>query len=343
MFYAAKASSIDTIQRVIFTDKIFANGTVKEHIELPSWMGYRNYPQRGQGNAFVNGYAISTAEIYFNSYPIERFDYSKILNVSISQFDYDDDGYGVGHIWGMDPENPYYLFDRNTMIAKKLPDEYQETQMMIYPFCGGYAEGMIMVNPMGEIDLQYHHNRMGCAGKWGWINKDFEVVIPLQYAYALNFENGKAIVCKGDWDKDDNDRYWCENEQWGVIDTQGNEIVPCAYDELYEVEGSENLFFVHEGGWKNGHYSIYDSEKKEIVLALDFDFDIGYMFNECFVADNGCLVFVDHQPGEGLDYLYAYDFDKKEYVAYKAEYTERTLNGESRVVVNKDGEDIIVF
>lgn len=100
---------------------------------------------------------------------------------------------------------------------------------------------------------------------------------------------------------------------------------------------------MHEGGWKTGHYSIYDSKEKTIILELDFDFDIGYMFNECFLADNGLLVFVDHQPGEGLDYLYAYDLSNKKYVAYKAEYTERTLDGESKVVVNKDGQDIIVF
>ena len=30
-------------------------------------------------------------------------------------------------------------------------------------------------------------------------------------------------------------------------------------------------------------------------------------------------------------------------VAYAESYTERTLNGESKVVVNKDGQDIIVF
>ncbi len=334
---------VDTIQKYIFTDKIFANGLVKEHIELPEGFGYRNYSQRGQGIVFVNGYAISTAELYFNSYPIEEFDYTKMTNVSIYPYNYDEDGCGVGRIGGMDPENPYYLLDRNTMIAKKLPDEYQNTQMFIEPFCGGYSEELIMVNPMGNIDLRYYHNRDGCAGMWGWINKDFEVVIPIQYIYALNFIQGKAIVCKGEWNKDENDRYWCENEQWGVIDTRGNEIVPCAYDELYEVEGTETLFFVHEGGWEKGHYSIYDSQKKRIILELDFNFDIGYMFNECFVANNRYLIFVDHQPREERDYIYAYDMKEKKYVAHKSEYTKRTFNGESKCVVNKDGVDIIVF
>ena len=54
---------IGEIGRICFTDKIFAHGKLVGHIALPDWMGYRNYPQRGQGLSFVNGYSISTAEL----------------------------------------------------------------------------------------------------------------------------------------------------------------------------------------------------------------------------------------------------------------------------------------
>lgn len=67
------------------------------------------------------------------------------------------------------------------------------------------------------------------------------------------------------------------------------------------------------------------------------------MFNECFVTDRNILVFMDHQAGEGLDYLYTYDLNDGKCLTYKEEYRERTFNGQSRVVVNRDGKDIIVF
>ncbi len=58
------------VKRYCFTDKIFAHGKLVDHIPLPEWSGYRNYPRRGQGIVFVNQYSISTAELYFNSYPV---------------------------------------------------------------------------------------------------------------------------------------------------------------------------------------------------------------------------------------------------------------------------------
>ena len=52
---------------------------------------------------------------------------------------------------------------------------------------------------------------------------------------------------------------------------------------------------------------------------------------------------MDHLPGEGEDLVYVYDLNEKKYLAYAESYKERTLNGESKVIINKDGRDIIVF
>lgn len=337
---------IAMIGRTCFTDKIFQHGRIVEHIALPHWMGYKYYPQRGQGIEFANGYAISTAELYTGSYPIEVFSYAGMGGIFVLQHNYSDDGYAVGRISNLDPSDPLYLLDRNTMLARKLPDVYQNTQIILYPSCGGYTEGRIMVNTVGELDLRYHHNFMGCSGMWGWLDTDFHVVIEPQYVFAMNFYDGQAIVCRGNWsvtEKDGREQYWCDNEQWGVIDPDGNEIVPCEYDELYRIENTNRLFFVHQGGWEKGNYAIYDIERNQVILELDFDFDMGYMFNQCFLTDDDLLVFVEHQPGEGLDLLYAYDLQKEQYLAYRMDYTERTFRGEKRVVIQKDGEDIIVF
>ena len=162
----------------------------------------------------------------------------------------------------------------------------------------------------------------------------------------MNFINGQSIVCKGEWDIkeiDGSKKYWCDNEQWGVIDIDGKEIVPYIFDELYNVDGSDELFFVHCDGWKNGYFAIFNSTLQKIILKLDFDFDIGYMFNECFVDENNFLIFMKHLPGKETDYIYVYDLNKEKYIVYNQKNTERTLHGEKKIVINSDGEDIVVF
>lgn len=340
-------NEVVTYQRKVMTDKIFANARIVGKLPMPDWMGYRNYAERGQGIEFISGITISTIELYRNSYPIEKFSYAGMENVHVRQMDYDEDGFGVGYISDMDPMNPHYLLDRNTMTATVLPDEYQATPIGIYPFYGGYSEGLVMVSKFGEMDLQYHHNRGSCAGLWGWLDRELNVVIEPKYVYAMNFVNGKAIVCKGNWNiitsEDGEDQYWCDNERWGIIDKNEMEIVPCRFDEIYEIDNTDKLYFVHEGGWDNGHYAIFDTEDRDIILVLDFDFDFGYMFNECFVTDENVLVFDEHLPGEEKDLIYAYDLINKQYIAHGEPLEGRTFNGETKSVVNKDGKDIIIF
>ena len=89
--------------------------------------------------------------------------------------------------------------------------------------------------------------------------------------------------------------------------------------------------------------AIYDVKENAIILVLDFDFDMGYMFNECTVTDDNILVFDEHVPGEEKDLIYAYDLVGKAWIAHGDELTGRTLNGETRSVVHKDGKDIIIF
>jgi len=67
------------------------------------------------------------------------------------------------------------------------------------------------------------------------------------------------------------------------------------------------------------------------------------MFNECFVLEEGLLVFDEHLPGEGRDLITVYDLENNEYLLYQKENTERTYNGEKTLSVNKDGMDIIIF
>lgn len=68
--------------------------------------------------------------------------------------------------------------------------------------------------------VQYLNNRIPVKkdGKWGYINRDNEIVIPCQYDYANTFFSNYADVKKGNL---------C-----GLIDSLGTQIIPFKYEEL---------------------------------------------------------------------------------------------------------------
>lgn len=251
-----------------------------------------------------------------------------------------DDNYGCGYI---NNDGHLYLIDRTENIAYMLPDEYKDTEIILYHPCGGYKDGLIMVSTLGELKLQYHHTFHDVAGMWGWLDIDGNVVIEPQYVYAMQFFDGRAIVCKGGWQVDDKNRYWCDNEQWGIINQKGDEIVPCQYDEIFDVENTERFILCHKNGWRNGTYCIYDIETQKEILQLDFNFDCGYMFNDCFY-ENGNIIFDNHLAGEEKDVLYVYSILEEKWIIHGKTCVGRELNGETKkVVVTDEGEEIIVF
>lgn len=300
----------------------------------------------GRKIKFSNGYTISYIRVYSDGsdYNVEtgEFKLKSKKEMFVVQACYVD-GYGVGKISDNSYGDSLYLFDEKNYTAKRLPEEYQGTPIMISPVCGGYSHGLIMVSLYDEMNLCYHHNRSGCAGMWGWVDRDFNVVIKPQYIFAEQFQGGYANVSRGKWMPQENGMYDWEGEAWGVIDTTGKEVIPCKYDELYIVDDSEHLYLAHKGGWDKGNYCIVDRNSGEEILQMDFDFDAGYMFNEMFETEDNKLIFVDHQPGEEKDLITVFDLQTKEYLLKQEVYTERTYNGESRVVVERDGKEIIVF
>ena len=250
-----------------------------------------------------------------------------------------DDGIGCGSI---NNDGHLYFIDTKKGEALRLPEKYKDTPIVLYHPCGGYQEGLIMVSLLGEIDLQYHHTFMDTAGIWGWIDLDGNEVIPPQYIFAMSFFNGRATVCKGSWSIDEHNRYSSDTEQWGIIDRTGKEIVPFMFDEIFDIEDTDRFILCHIGGWEKGNNCIYDIDDKKILVKLDFDFDNSYIFNHCFFS-GGHICFDKHIPGEETDYMYAYSIKNSNWTAYHEKYEGRKLNGQTKIVVRKDGNDIIIF
>jgi hypothetical protein len=88
-------------------------------------------------------------------------------------------------------------------------------------------------------------------GKYGYINKSGEEVVPCIYAGVSSFSDGFAIVRN--------------NRKVGVIDKSGKEILPCDYDNVYRWEETfyEQL---------RGNIAIVD--EKGIIVPAGYDYVI---------------------------------------------------------------------
>ena len=180
-----------------------------------------------------------------------------------------------------------------------------------------------MVSLLGEINLSYYHDLYDVAGLWGWINLEGKEVIEPKYVYAMNFCGDYAIVCKGNWTIDDNGKYWCYNEQWGVIDKNENEIVPLIYDDELNFVSEDKVAVkdghVENGTWIDGTWKIFDiNQGKEI-----FTTDDSLKYSE---YKDGYLTIYD-----GIDdSYYIYDFVNDEYLFKGEGYEEIKIIGRNK-------------
>ena len=65
-------------------------------------------------------------------------------------------------------------------------------------------------------------------GKWGFVDKDGTVVIPLQYEDARSFSNGLAAVKKG--------------KKWGFVDLENNMVIAPQFEDVRDFNSSGNVF-----------------------------------------------------------------------------------------------------
>ena len=59
--------------------------------------------------------------------------------------------------------------------------------------------------------------RLNPGGKYGFVNEEGKLVIPVIYDFARAFSEGFAAVKR--------------NREWGFVDKTGKEVIPCVYDE----------------------------------------------------------------------------------------------------------------
>ncbi len=123
---------------------------------------------------------------------------------------------------------------------------------------------MVPVLQMAAQDIYPQENE---KGKWGFVNDSDSKVVDNKYDEARNFENGLALVRKGD--------------KYGMVNTSGKEVIPVKYNIIER--HNDHIFRVAAGGSvKDGvlfdeKYGFVDDSGKEL-LKPEYD-EIG-QFNK---------------------------------------------------------------
>lgn len=186
----------------------------------------------------------------------------------------------------------------------------------IYDDAGSFANGQAVVKMENAL--------------YGFIDTSGKITIQPIYSGISNFEYGLAPVIK--------------NNQWGVIDQYGNEIIPCKFAGVEIV--SENAIivrnsneFTSDSDFAEGTYGLYNKNGEEI-LPIEYYLIIAPTdgISPIWVNQNGKWGAINHQ-GDILipmekDYMAVKGFSHGISI-YKDE--ETGLCG----IVNQIGEDVI--
>ena len=157
---------------------------------------------------------------------------------------------------------------------------------------GEFHEGLCRVSTimLDKNNLVYHQQyddpcnhaqQEHEPGLWGFVNESGEEIITPQYIFAGDFHNGVAVVCKGKWvyredwptfGGREGKGYWAEEEMWGAIDKEGNEVLPFVYQYVIRCkgeDGAEDIFTVRYGDKDNPRWGVLDARGNWLAKSAE--------------------------------------------------------------------------
>ena len=151
----------------------------------------------------------------------------------------------------------YYLFQSGSgVFSKKLQRHYD----------GGVGE--YCITDFALSDDRKAVSIMTSDGEWGAINWKQDIIVPQgKYRWVDLFKGGLARVKGG---KETNGNRFADT-QWGLVDIEGNEIIPPIYsnmqlmdDKVYLEQGSKKSIIL----LKDLEYETYESVKEKEQKAI---------------------------------------------------------------------------
>ena len=118
-----------------------------------------------------------------------------------------------------------------------------------------------IVFPFENHDCKDFSEGYGCiqsavrGSGYGFVNKQFDISIPLIYNDAKSFSDGLAVVQKIDADN---------NYLWGAIDCSGNVIIPFEYEAL---DNFSEGFSKIEKDFKYG----FINKSNQVIIPFNYD------------------------------------------------------------------------
>lgn len=150
-------------------------------------------------------------------------------------------------------------------------------------------------------------------GRYGFMNRDGEIMIPAQFEYASNFSNGLAVIAVQD--------------KFGYIDKSGETVIECQFDEAQNFVEARAIVEI------NGFFGVIDPTGN-YILNPEFD-DIGVISEGLFYAEkNGFFQYfsVDGQLVINRKFSEAFSFENG-----KAKVVEDGVSG----YIRPDGTFIV--
>ena len=302
-----------------FTDEIRASA----HLEQNPVSSYEGYPKRKPYVVFENGFKVTAYTCYEKSTP---FSMPTIVDETL----YEDDNYKVKRIWKWDVQAIYE--DGETSLIKTLisGNAFNNGGLSTYVTIDGKR--------LCNLDFDYiddFHEGLAAVSVFGWgygyVDKDMNFVIPLEFNRASSFVNGKAKV-----NRDDEDELY---DEWCFIDKTG-----CIIDieKNSNVEEYEEIGDFHEGLCR---VSTLKLRLFDLAYHSDND-DIAGIWG--FVNEEGKIVI---EP----QYIFANDFEDGFAIVCKGKWTidkkwdNRCNTGkywreeEKWGAIDKTGKEVIPF
>ena len=127
------------------------------------------------------------------------------------------------------------------------------------------------------------------------IDKQGNIAFTHSYSWVSNFSEGLSVVSK--------------NDKMGYIDTNGKEVIPCTYDLAYDF--SEGMAIVYKGN----KYGFIDT-KGNVVIPFEYETDeeipTGFHDGLACVCKNGKYGYIDKKGNVVVPYKYdiAYPFSE---------------------------------
>lgn len=192
--------------------------------------------------------------------------------------------------------NTYGVIDRDNRVI--VPFEYQWiTRINPNLFYVKSSDGFSFVDNDGKLATTKKFDKVVTIslfnellaikkeGKWGYINQDFETVVPFEYDKAIEFKEGLAAVKK--------------DNKFGFIDKTAEIVIPFEYDDPnLDVEdwltNSEHKYRFDSDMTavrKNGYWGVIDKDNN-IIVPFDYDDVVIETFSQIKATK------------EGVDYLF---------------------------------------